>query len=229
MRGAELLLRHAQLEGQVRSVSADIERLEAVLARDAAVEAAAERLETARAGQREVSRRLRDREREVAEHRARLRDRDRELMSGRIRNPTELSRLSEEVEHMKARVAVEEDEELNLMEQLEEHDAAVAAAEDELARLQQRREQQAPELQRQLEAARSSLTVAEGERDRVWAEVPSELQAAARRIRAHPPVAEVVNGQCSACHVAVTSGTRQQLRRDALVTCDNCGRILVLG
>ena len=56
-----------------------------------------------------------------------MRARERELMSGRIHNPTELLQISEEVDHMKARLATEEDAELELMEEAERADAEPAS------------------------------------------------------------------------------------------------------
>jgi predicted nucleic acid-binding Zn-ribbon protein len=71
----------------------------------------------------------------------------------------------------------------------------------------------------------------DAEIEAAWDQLPSEWRAAIERIHAHHPdaVAEVVDGLCQGCHVAVTSSGRQELRRGVLVTCDNCGRILVTG
>jgi predicted nucleic acid-binding Zn-ribbon protein len=175
-----------------------------------------------------VALRLRDRDREREEHRTKMRARERELMSGRIRNPTELMQISEEVDHMKARLADEEDEELALMEDAEQADAEVARVEAALAETRSQAESAAPDVRARLDAARAELEQLTGERAEVWAQVPPPYQAAYRRVRARPPVAEVARGQCSGCHVAVTSSQMQQLRRGELVNCDNCGRLLVV-
>jgi predicted nucleic acid-binding Zn-ribbon protein len=53
-------------------------------------------------------------------------------------------------------------------------------------------------------------------------------QTAYSRMRMRPAVAQVINGQCAACHVTVTSSGMQLLRKgEGLVHCENCGRILV--
>jgi predicted nucleic acid-binding Zn-ribbon protein len=58
--------------------------------------------------------------------------------------------------------------------------------------------------------------------------VPKAAQTAYSRMRIQPAVAQVINGQCAACRVTVTSRGMQMLRTgDELVHCDNCGRILV--
>ena len=226
---AELLLRHSRLDERARAVAAEIERLQARLATNPEAERLERELAQARARQQEIALKLRERDREREDHRSKMRARERELMSGRIRNPTELLQMSEEVDHMKARLASEEDAELQLMEEAEGADAEVARLERELAAARSTAEAEAPELSARLAQDREQLAGVERERDEVWAQVPAAHQAAARRLRVRPPVAEVVRGQCSACHVQVTSKQMQQLRRgDEIVNCENCGRILVV-
>ncbi len=229
MNAGEQLLHHARVDSRVRAITADLQRLETALGGDPRFESARERVEQARAAQQEGSRRIREREREADVQRTRLRDRQRELMSGRINNPTELTKLSTEVDHLRERLGREEDEEFQLMEEQETLDASLSSAEVELARIQAEFEAAVPHLRSELEAARQRLVEAEAERDAAWAEVPPDYQAAVRRIRVQPVVAEVSGNQCGECHVALTSLAVQRLRRNELVTCDNCGRILVLG
>lgn len=229
MNAGEQLLHHARVDARVRAITADLQRLETALAGDPRLEAARERVEQARAAQQEGGRRVREREREADVQRTRLRDRQRELMSGRINNPTELTKLSTEVDHLRERLGREEDEELELMEVQETLDADLRSADAELSRIEGEFEAALPNLHAELEGARARLVEAEAERQAVWGEVPPDYQAAARRIRVHPVVAEVSGTQCGECHVALTSQALQRLRRNELVTCDNCGRILVLG
>ena len=229
MNAGELLLRHARVDERVQHLNGEIGKLEAALASNPRLEQARARLEEARASEREVALRLRASEREVEGHRTKMRDRDRELMSGRIRNPTDLTNLSTEVQHMKERLAVEEDAELELMQEVETQEETVRRAELEAQRIQQESEAAAPELRQQLEKARLDLVEAETERAAIWTEIPAAHRSVYEKIRVRPPVAEVVGTSCSACRVGVTTGGLQQLRRGELVRCENCGRILVLG
>ncbi|HEX6347969.1 MAG TPA: C4-type zinc ribbon domain-containing protein [Candidatus Dormibacteraeota bacterium] len=229
MNTGELLLRHARVDERVQHLNSEIERLEAALASNPRLEQARARLDEARAAQREAAQQLRESEREVEGHRSRMRERDRELMSGRIHNPTELTKLSTEVQHMKERLAVEEDAELGLMEELEARDEAVRQADLEAQRVQAEADAALPEIRGQLEKARVDLVEAEAELGSVWAEIPAPARALYERVRVRPRVAELVGNSCGACRVAITSGGLQQLRRGELVRCDNCGRVLVLG
>jgi predicted nucleic acid-binding Zn-ribbon protein len=230
MKPAQLLLRYqAQVERE-RALREVIARLESRLEADPEVVSLEESLQAARSVQDGVAARLRESDHTREDHRSKLRSREKELMSGRIRNPTELMQMSDEVAHMKARFAEEEDAELHLMEDAEAADDAVSAASATLEEARSRSVAEEPELKEELEAARTELAEVEAERDQIWAEVPANAQATYQRIRAQPAVARVLGNQCTACRVAVTSSGMQILRKglDDLVHCENCGRILVL-
>jgi predicted nucleic acid-binding Zn-ribbon protein len=129
---------------------------------------------------------------------------------------------------MKARFAAEEEEELRLMEDAEAADESVREASANLDEARRRSAAEEPALKEDLGAWRSELAEVEAERDQVWDQVPAAAQAAYKRIRIQPAVAQVSQNQCMACHVTVTSSGMQNLRKgDVLVNCENCGRILV--
>jgi predicted nucleic acid-binding Zn-ribbon protein len=129
---------------------------------------------------------------------------------------------------MKARFAAEEEEELRLMEDAEAADESVREASANLDEARRRSAAEEPALKEDLGAWRSELAEVEAERDQVWGQVPAAEQAAYKRIRIQPPIAQVSRNQCMACHVTVTSSGMQNLRKDdVLVNCENCGRILV--
>jgi predicted nucleic acid-binding Zn-ribbon protein len=230
MNPAQLLLRYqAQVERE-RALRELIARLESRLQADPEVVSVEEQLQAARSVQDGVAARLRESDHAREDHRTKLRSREKELMSGRIRNPTELMQMSDEVAHMKARFADEEEAELHLMEDAEAADEAVRAASATLEEARSRSRAEEPDFEEELKAARAELAEVEAERDGIWAEAPPAAQAAYSRTRPQPPVARVLNNQCTACRVTVTSSGMQVLRKglDELVHCENCGRILVL-
>jgi predicted nucleic acid-binding Zn-ribbon protein len=225
---ALLLFQYQRLVERERALREDIARVESRLSSDPEVVQLEEALAEARAAQDAVAARLRESDHEREGHRTKLRSREKELMSGRIRNPTELMQMSEEVKHMKARFAAEEDEELRLMEDAEASDESVREATANLEEARRRSAGEEPALKEELDAWRSELVEVEAERDQVWEQIPANAQAAYKRIRIQPAVAEVSGSQCTACHVTVTSSGMQSLRKgDILVNCENCGRILV--
>jgi uncharacterized protein len=229
MKPAQLLLAYQRLVEKERELRDDIERVESLLASDPNVAHAGESLASARASQQAIQLRLRDSDRDREAHRTRLRTRERELMSGRIRNPTELMQLNQEVEHMKASFADEEEAELRLMEEAELAEQAVLEASERLQDARSRSASDEPALRRDLESWQAELVQVKADSDAIWAQVSPAAQQAYLRVRAHPPVAEVDHNQCLACHVTVTSSGMQALRKgEEIVHCDNCGRILVI-
>ncbi len=231
MKPAQLLLQYQRLVERERALRENIERLSSRLEADPEVLSREETLAAARSAQEAATERLQASDHERETHRTRLRTREKELMSGRIRNPTELMQMSEEVQHMKARFAEEEDAELQLMEAAESADEAVRAASSELETERKRSAEEDPGLRADLEAFQAELADVEAERDKVWEQVPQVARDTYGRVRVRPAVSEVRGeNQCSACRVTVTSSGMQTLRKglDDLVRCENCGRILVL-
>ena len=229
MKPAQLLLAYQRLIEKERELRDDIERTESLLAVNPNVAAAEESLEQAKASTLALQLRLRESDRERESHRTRLRSREKELMSGRIRNPTELMQLSDEVKHMKTSFAEEEEAELRLMEEIELADATVLEATERLDDARARHAGDEPGLRRDVEAWQSELAAVQADSAAIWAQLTPQVQNAYLRVRVHPPVAEVDRNQCLACRVTVTSSGMQVLRKgEELVHCDNCGRILVI-
>jgi predicted nucleic acid-binding Zn-ribbon protein len=227
-RPAQLLLDHQRLVDRERGLRDNIERATLRLESDPEVVQREETLAEARAAQEVTAARVRESDHEREAHRTRLRTREKELMSGRIRNPTELMQMSEEVQHMRARFAEEEDAELKLMEDADSADQAVRDAIADLEQVRRQSASEEPELRQDLATWSAELAEVETERDAIWEQVPKAAQTTYSRMRIQPKVAQVVNGQCAACRVTVTSRGMQMLRTgDELVTCENCGRILV--
>ena len=229
MKPAQLLLAYQRLVEKERELRDEIERLETLLASDPNVAHAEETLAGAREARDAIQLRLRESDRERESHRTRLRSRERELMSGRIRSPSELMQLNQEVEHMRASFADEEEAELRLMEEGELAEQAWLEASERLQEARQRSADDEPALRRDLESWQAELAAVKADSEAAWAQVPAPLQNAYLRIRVHPPVAEVDHNQCLVCHVTVTSSGMQALRKgEEIVNCDNCGRILVI-
>ncbi len=229
MKPAQLLLAYQRLIEKERELRDDIERTESLLAVNPNVTAAEESLEQAKASTLALQLRLRESDRERESHRTRLRSREKELMSGRIRNPTELMQLSDEVKHMKTSFAEEEEAELRLMEEIELADATVLEATERLDDARARHAGDEPGLRRDVEAWQTELAAVQADSAAIWAQLTPQVQNAYLRVRGHPAVAGVVRNQCLACRVTVTSSGMQVLRKgEELVHCDNCGRILVI-
>jgi predicted nucleic acid-binding Zn-ribbon protein len=230
MNTPDLALHHQRLEQRAGQLEAEVRRLEGQLSSDPELERRARELEEAQARRQELELRLRERDRETEQQRTRVASRERELMSGRIGNPTELMKLSEEVDHLKQTLSNSEDEELALLEDAERQDEQLASLRAALDEVRSAAQDRAPDLEARLGEARAGLDATRAELASTWEQLPGEWQVAYQRVKAvrSDPVAEAMDGQCQGCRVAVTSSGMQALRRAGLVRCDNCGRILVV-
>ena len=229
MKPTQLLLSYMRLVEKERELRDEIERVESLLAADPNVAHAEETLATAKSDQQSIQLQLRESDRDREAHRTRLRSREKELMSGRIRSPSELMQLNQEVDHLKASFAEKEEAQLSLMEEGELVDQAVLEASEHLMDARARSAGDEPGLRRDLESWQAELATVRADAESVWAQLSPAAQRVYLGVRVHPPVAEVDRNQCQACHVTVTSSGMQVLRKgDEIVRCENCGRILVM-
>jgi uncharacterized protein len=229
MRPTELLLQHQRLGDRISTLTDEARHIEQRLASDARVESALAAVAAAQENRDDLARQLREMDLDVEGHRTKMKSHEKELMSGRIRSPSDLTRMSEEVGHMKSRLAEEEEREFDLMTALDAAEAELASARQELADAQATVEAAAPRLQARLRVVEGEVAELELQREGLWAEIPAPLQAAYRKISRIPnPVVAVVNGQCEGCRVQLTTNELQVLRRGERFTCQNCNRILVL-
>lgn len=230
MNAPELALHHQRLSQRAAQARNRLAHVEEQLASDPVVVAVQEQLTGARDRRRRLELRLRESDGEASAQRQRVRARRGDLMSGRIRNPTELVKLTAEVDRLAEELARDEDRELLLMQEAEEVDAELASLERRLEEAEARREEARGPLESQRADLAQQVEQLESERDEAWATLPDEwrhaYEQAANRLR--DPIAEVVNAQCQGCRVQVTSNGLQILRRGGLIRCDNCDRLLVM-
>ncbi|MBO0745723.1 MAG: hypothetical protein J2P43_11935 [Candidatus Dormibacteraeota bacterium] len=222
-------LQHEHQTQRAHRLRTEIARLQRQVAGDGETDRLNGALAEARARRQELERRLREVDRDTEERRARATARERELMSGHIGSPAGLMKLREEVEHLQHALQGAEDAELALLEDADRQDEELHTLERTLEQRSAEVAGASPQLKQRLQAADEELQRVEAEVRSTWDELPPDWQEAIERIHRHhgDAVAEVADGLCGACHVAVTSSGRQALRRGAMLTCDNCGRLLV--
>lgn len=225
----EIALQHERHLQRAHRLRSEIARLQQQIAGDDETDRLHDGLAQARARRQELERRLREVDRDTEERRARAVARERELMSGHIGSPAGLMKLRQEVEHLQQALEGAEDAELTLLEDADRQDAEIHALEQTLEKRSAEVAGASPQLGQRLDAAQAELQQVEAEARSTWDQLPPDWQEAIQRIHDHhaDAVAEMSDGLCSACHVAVTSSGRQALRRGARLTCDNCGRLLV--
>jgi hypothetical protein len=221
--------RRDALDQQWRDHSA-VATLSALEQRDA--DLAATRREVEQATQ-EAQAAIRQAEREAEQLRTHQ-DRDRRrLDAGRVSSPRELEGLQHEIATLQQKLDVVEEGELEAMERLE-------AAETRLAELDAARVEVASERdthQQDLAAVRGRI---EGERDELASEraelvsdLPDDLLARYERSRSQHGgvgVGALRHGRCDGCRLDLTPVDLARAKAaapDALLHCEECGRILV--
>ena len=170
-------------------------------------------------------------ERDVEAVNAKRKDLNRKLQSTAV--PREAQTMQHELDGLAERVGHLEDRELELMELIEPRAGEVASLDLTIAGLDE-----------EIELASQALAVAErGVDDEIAANaaarsvavaaVPGGLLATYDRMRPKlggVAVARLVAGRCTGCHLQLSTSEVDRIRHEppeSLVTCEQCGRLLV--
>ena len=225
--------RHDTRADQIRHRRANLPE-RATLAEREAERARAERELSTTSARRDELQAEQDRiEGEVAKAKERIAVVDGKLYGGATSNPRELQALQDEVASLGRRVNLLEDSELEVMEQLEPVEAASVNQQAAIERLGADIER----LGMELTAAEAELDVdladVESHRAEASGAVPSELLEEYEVIRARSGgigAAPLSGGQCGGCHIKLSAMELDRIKKlptDAVVHCDECGRLLV--
>ena len=179
-----------------------------------------------------LSQRLAELERELEASAGRRAAIERRMMEAGLA-ARDLQAMDAEVHHLEQRRSEIEDQQLAVMEDQEPVEAELAVMDADRGRL----EAAAAELRVAIAAAGtaigaevSALQLARGV---AAGEVPAELLDRYETLRRHlggTGAARLIGNRCDGCHLELPSVEVERVRRlpaDALVTCDQCGRILV--
>lgn len=158
---------------------------------------------------------------------------DAKLYDGSVTGTKDLLALQDEAKMLLDRKTSIEDHELEIMESVEEVDAELApsvAARSDLAAERIRLEEALAADTAEIEA---DLGMVEGTRSDASAAVPAELLTHYERLRIDfggVAVAKLVGSTCDGCHMTLSAVAIDQIKKqpdDAVVTCDECGRLLI--
>lgn len=150
--------------------------------------------------------------------------------SSRITNPKELTKLEKEIEYLKEKQIKIEDKILEIMEYVENKDKEIKEREkilkieeENLKNEKEEKEKRIKELQEELSLKshqlENSLKITDEETLQIYKELKKEKEGVA--------VAEVFEGACSCCNIALTTAQLSKLKNsEELIFCENCERIL---
>jgi predicted nucleic acid-binding Zn-ribbon protein len=172
-------------------------------------------------------------ERELASTEERVASVNRRLYGGEVRASRELQALAADVDSLKARASMLEDQVLELMEEREPLDTRLSALAAQGAGLEERRQVANTSLASTEAAMDEEIGHLDRQRAAAAASVPADLLANYDRIRPRlegVAVARLVGNHCDGCHLTLPSMELDRIRHLAdgeVATCEQCGRILV--
>jgi predicted nucleic acid-binding Zn-ribbon protein len=147
-----------------------------------------------------------------------------------IKTNKEYDALMAEIEVRKQRISQHEDLILQAMQELEELTPKIEEYKNKLAEASRNNQQQIAELQKQIDGVDSKIKIQEDEKKKVVSKINKAYIATYERIRKKctPVVVSLRKKACGACYKTFPPQRIQEIRRgDGLITCDNCGRILI--
>ncbi|HLI24033.1 MAG TPA: C4-type zinc ribbon domain-containing protein [Acidimicrobiales bacterium] len=158
---------------------------------------------------------------------------ERRLAGGEAGTGRDMAAMTASLDHLRQRISDLEDRVLAVLDERAPLDHQVATADDQLAQLQGQRGTLAGVIARHEEAIDGELALLEADRPALEEAVPEDLRAEYQRLRRRldgVAVARLVGSRCDGCHLTLSATELDRIRRlpeDALVHCEQCGRILV--
>jgi len=181
----------------------------------------------------ELARRQSDLEGELADTERRQVDLDRRMKSGTVSAARDLQAMADQLASLRRRQSDLEDADLEVLEALEPVEARIATGLSRRLEL----DAQAGVLRAEIAEAEvdidASLAAVAAARAAALSGVAPELVAAYERLRHRlggVGAAPLVGASCGGCHLTLSASELDRISRlpaDAVVTCDQCGRILV--
>ena len=181
----------------------------------------------------EVVRRQQRHEDELASVEAKITDVEKRLYSGSVSAPRELQAMEADVGSLKRHRSDVEDRVLEAMQDREPLDAELTVLEQRREALGSDGDQLRQAIAAQTAEIDAELTTELEARRAAAVGIPDGLLSQYERLRATQGgvgAARLVNGRCSGCHLTLPATELDRIRHgdaDAVVLCDQCGRILV--
>lgn len=154
---------------------------------------------------------------------------EKNLMSAK--NETQYTAAMREREIARKHISTLETQILEKMEVIEQTEAILKERQPEVEKLRGEMEEKLKAFEEQIKTQTEELEQTKIQREEIYDLMPKELSTTfnrlATRIRDGVAVAEVINGACSACFMALRPQIFSEIRRgDEIITCEDCNRIL---
>lgn len=170
-------------------------------------------------------------EKQIAENKTYLERADRNLKHSQ--NQKEYETAMRETDALQKQITALETQALEKMTAIEEVEKILEERAEEINGLESKRDAALTEFDKEVTKARKDFDSETVKRQKVFVTLPKNLATVydrfAQRSRDGIAVAEVINGSCSACHIALRPHMQMEVRRgDQIITCENCSRILYI-
>jgi hypothetical protein len=181
----------------------------------------------------EIVRREQRHEDELASVEAKIGDVEKRLYSGAVTIPRELQAMEADVASLKRHRSDIEDRVLEAMQEREPLDTEVSALEEQRSAFETEADQLRAAIAAQSSDIDAELAAELDARRAAAAAIPDGLLSQYEGLRARNGgvgAGRLVNGRCSGCHLTLPATELDRVRHggpDAVILCDQCGRILV--
>jgi uncharacterized protein len=158
---------------------------------------------------------------------------DKTMYSGTVTSPRELQAFQGDLQSLRRRQRQLEDQVIALMEQIEPLDQRLDEREAERRRLAERQAAVRSALLEQEREVDAELQAVLGRREEVASSIEPDLLSRYDELRTQLggiAVAPLVGTSCGGCHLTLSAVELDRIRNqppDALVFCEECGRLLV--
>lgn len=229
MSRASVLLRLQEMDAHIAQLQSEIAGVEASLRGDPELDRLRIAELAAHDAHRESSSGARLAELEAASLQTRIREMDRRLYSGNIHNPAELMELQRELDALRGKLSIAEDDALGRMEEVDTAQNILRDMTALVAAREHQRESAMEPLRARLDTLTAQLATSNAERATLAAEAEPADLSLYTRIASHrrPAVTGVVGEFCGGCRMPISNEERRAVRTGTgLTQCANCDRIL---
>ena len=219
-----------QVDHLIQTVRKQLDEIDGRLSRNEALEQARNNLSAAEKDLAGLEKQYKDLDAEAEMLRANIGQINDKLYGGKIKNPRELLGYEQEGNLLKANLSKKDDTLLELMEKIESGKVAVRKLKETSRSAETAWQVEKGELQVQAEKLKVELAASENKRIEILNSVDPGTLSIYEGVRARKgtAVVKVEQGRCLGCRVSLSISELNHVRGNAIVLCDNCGRILYL-
>ena len=234
MKRGEQLLELQEVENQLRDIIGAYKKVQKELMGSARVRSARDTYEAAQAAEKEARAQQADLNLAWQGLRQKVDQEEKLLYSGDVKKSRELEDLQLEVDMLKKQLDSLESEALELIESVDVRSQEASTAREDYERITEESRSRQAELEAEENRLKRLISRHRKNREKMLAEIDAvdlEQYRYVQRLKNDTFVVAALNdGVCNACHIEVSFSKRDMVERapgDRLVTCGNCGRILV--